>query len=198
MPWLSIASYCLIWERSWPPFSLLMVFFRPFKPRISDVMLSRLLLAAAALIMISTPSAAAWCSLYSDELPLFPGYFLFRFTSLFPPLWSPPPPPILLEMLICSVIWSQISSTQSLLFSRSKMPSQPIMMKSKLSCTLKVVISGSQTITLGLPPYFGRLASISPKVFDTLSLPGKTRSGPWTYKSFSPGWAAAFAKVYVL
>jgi hypothetical protein len=39
------------------------------------------------------------------------------------------------------------------------------------------------------------LASISPKVFDTESLPGNTLKGPCTYKSFSPGWVAAFAKV---
>jgi len=36
-----------------------MVFFRPLSPKINEVILSRLLLAAAALIIISTPSAAA-------------------------------------------------------------------------------------------------------------------------------------------
>jgi hypothetical protein len=56
-------------------------------------------------------------------------------------------------------------------------------------------MSGSQTITLGFPPYFGLLASISPKVFETESLPGNTLRGPYTYKSFSPGWVAALAKV---
>jgi len=35
------------------------VFFRPFNPRIKQVILSRDLEAAAALMMISTPSAAA-------------------------------------------------------------------------------------------------------------------------------------------
>ena len=60
---------------------------------------------------------------------------------------------------------------------------------------MKHFISGSQTITFGFPPYFGLLASISPKVFETESLPGNTLSGPYTYKSFSPGWVAAFAKV---
>jgi hypothetical protein len=67
---------------------------------------------------------------------------------------------------------------QSLLFKRSNIPSQPIIIKSKLSYTLKHLISGSQTITFGFPPYFGRLASISPNVFETESLPGNTLSGP--------------------
>ena len=35
-------------------------------------------------------------------------------------------------------------------------------------------------ITLGLPPYLGSLAAISPMVLDTLSLPGDTRKGPIT------------------
>ena len=33
-------------------------------------------------------------------------------------------------------------------------------------------------MTLGLPPYLGFLASMSPKVLDTESLPGKTLKGP--------------------
>lgn len=56
-------------------------------------------------------------------------------------------------------------------------------------------MSGSQTITAGFPPYLGRFASISPKVFETESLPGNTLKGPYTYKSFSPGLVAAFANV---
>ena len=60
------------------------------------------------------------------------------------------------------------------------------------------MISGSQTITFGLPPYLGLLASMSPKVFDTDKRPGKTLSGPYTYKSFSFGLAAALANVCVL
>jgi hypothetical protein len=67
---------------------------------------------------------------------------------------------------------------QSLLLSRSKIPSHPIIIKSKLSCSLKHLISGSHTITFGLPPYFGLFASMSPKVFDTERRPGKTRRGP--------------------
>jgi len=59
------------------------------------------------------------------------------------------------------------------------------------------LISGSHTITFGLPPYLGLFASISPNVFDTERRPGKTRRGPWTYKSLSPGFCAAFAKVCV-
>jgi len=43
---------------------------------------------------------------------------------------------------------------------------------------LKALISGSATITLGLPPYLGFLASMSPKVLDTDNLPGKTLNGP--------------------
>ena len=80
----------------------------------------------------------------------------------------------------------------------SKMPSHPIRKKSKLGFSLKLFISGSQTITLGFPPYFGRFASISPKVLDTERRPGNTLNGPCTYKSFSSGFVAALAKVYVL
>jgi len=36
-------------------------------------------------------------------------------------------------------------------------------------------MSGSATTTNGLPSYFLNLASISPNVLETLSLPGKTR-----------------------
>ena len=61
---------------------------------------------------------------------------------------------------------------------RSNIPSHPIMKKSKLSFNLKTLISGSQIITFGLPPYLGLLASISPKVRETESLPGKTLKGP--------------------
>jgi hypothetical protein len=82
-----------------------------------------------------------------------------------------------------------------LLDSRSKIPSHPIKKKSKLSFNLKTLISGSQIITFGLPPYLGRLASISPKVRETESLPGKTLNGPYTYKSFSSGVVAALANV---
>lgn len=36
-------------------------------------------------------------------------------------------------------------------------------------------MSGSEIITLGLPPYFESLASISPIVLETDRRPGKTR-----------------------
>jgi len=58
------------------------------------------------------------------------------------------------------------------------MPSQAMRKKSKLFFNLKVVISGSQTTTFGLPPYRCLFASMSPKVLETESLPGKTRKGP--------------------
>ena len=50
--------------------------------------------------------------------------------------------------------------------------------KSYFSETLKAFISGSAIMTFGLPPYFYFLASISPKVLETDSLPGKTLNGP--------------------
>lgn len=69
----------------------------------------------------------------------------------------------------------------------------PIMMKSCSSVILNDFISGSQIITLGFPLNFSSLASISPKVLETLiiiikfkfnilintdSLPGNTLRGP--------------------
>ena len=74
---------------------------------------------------------------------------------------------------------SQTKWTQSLLSSLSKMPSQPRMMKSKLLYILKAVMSGSAITTLGLPSYFSILASMSPKVLLTESLPGNTLYGPY-------------------
>ena len=43
---------------------------------------------------------------------------------------------------------------------------------------MNALISGSATITLGLPPNLVLLASMSPKVRDTDNLPGKTLNGP--------------------
>jgi hypothetical protein len=82
--------------------------------------------------------------------------------------------------VVYSAMRSQIESMMSLLVNCSNIPSQPIIKKSKLSFNLKVVISGSQTTTFGFPLYFAFLASISPKVRETESLPGKQRSGPYT------------------
>lgn len=93
-------------------------------------------------------------------------------------MYDPSIEAILFDKLIYSVTLSQTASIQSLLFSLSNIPSQPIMIKSKLSWILNDLISGSHTITLGFPPYLGLLASISPKVFDTESLPGNTLKGP--------------------
>jgi hypothetical protein len=70
--------------------------------------------------------------------------------------------------------------TTSLLFILSNIPSHPITIKSKFFYNLNDLISGSHTITFGLPPYLGLLASISPNVLDTESLPGKTLNGPYT------------------
>jgi len=41
------------------------------------------------------------------------------------------------------------------------------------------IISGVATTTLGLPPNFSLLASMSPKVLETESLPGNTLYGPY-------------------
>jgi hypothetical protein len=62
-----------------------------------------------------------------------------------------------------------------LLESLSKIPSQPITIKSWSDLISKAVISGSEIITLELPPYFVSLASISPIVLETDRRPGKTR-----------------------
>ena len=44
-----------------------------------------------------------------------------------------------------------------------------------LSSMLNSLISGIATTTFGLPPNFSLLASMSPNVFETDSLPGNTR-----------------------
>jgi len=75
---------------------------------------------------------------------------------------------------------SQMHLTASALESLSKMPSpehyynirqllHPNMIKSQSLVILKVLISGSAITTFGLPPYLGILASISPKVLETLT-----------------------------
>ena len=56
-------------------------------------------------------------------------------------------------------------------------------MKSCFLVILKDFISGVDITTFGLPPYFASLASASPKVLDTESLPGRTLKGP-TISSF--------------
>lgn len=176
-----------------------MVFLRFLRPKIKEVMLSRDLLAAASLRTISTPSAAAKCSLYwlFEWCLSLMSLFLSR---LFAFLLGAS---LLLKKAdgldeVCSMILSHTQSIVCLLLSLSKIPSHPIMIKSKLSWILNVFISGSQIMTLGFPPYFYLFASMSPKVLDTDSLPGNTLNGPYTYKSFSSGLVAALAKVCVL
>lgn len=73
----------------------------------------------------------------------------------------------------------QHSRRTSSVDSLSKMPSQPIIMKSwKLSCSLKCVISGVAITTFGFPPNCSTFACASPNVRETESLPGKTLIGP--------------------
>lgn len=74
----------------------------------------------------------------------------------------------------------------SLLLSLSNIPSQPSTIKSCSLYILNDFISGVATTTLGLPPYFSSLASISPNVRDTDNLPGRTLRGP-TITSFLLG-----------
>lgn len=82
------------------------------------------------------------------------------------------------RLVVWSAILSQIALKVSLFVSLSKIPSQPIKKKSKLSLSLKLVISGSHTTTLGLPLYLIFFASMSPNVLDTLKRPGNTLNGP--------------------
>jgi len=51
-------------------------------------------------------------------------------------------------------------------------------MKSSFSVIVKEYISGEHTIVLGFPPNSANLASISPNVLVTDSLPGKALKGP--------------------
>ena len=61
----------------------------------------------------------------------------------------------------------------------SKMPSQPSRRKSILSSISNSFISEIAITTFGFPPNFSLFASISPKVLETDSLPGKTLCGPY-------------------
>ena len=62
---------------------------------------------------------------------------------------------------------------------------QPRSKKSILSSILNSFISGIATTTFGFPPNFSLLASISPKVLETESLPGNTLKGPYMIFGFS-------------
>jgi hypothetical protein len=74
----------------------------------------------------------------------------------------------------------------SLLVSFSNIPSQPKRIKSCSLVTLKHLISGSQIVTSGLPPYLLSFDSMSPMVRETDNLPGSTRAGPFSAYYF-PG-----------
>lgn len=63
----------------------------------------------------------------------------------------------------------------------SKTPSHPTTMKSKYFSILNSLISGMAMVTLGFPPYFLNLHSMSPNVRHTDSLPGRTLNGPYNY-----------------
>jgi hypothetical protein len=61
----------------------------------------------------------------------------------------------------------------------SNIPSHPKTIKSHIfSSIVNYEISGTALTTPFFPPYFSTFASISPKVLETLSLPGKTLYGP--------------------
>lgn len=66
------------------------------------------------------------------------------------------------------------------------MCSHPRTIKSWFALILNESTSGTDITTFGFPPYRGNLASMSPKVRVTDSLPGKTRYGPKTVYSVSP------------
>ena len=66
----------------------------------------------------------------------------------------------------------------SLLESLSKIPSEERTMKSCSFWMRKHFSSGVAITTMGLPPNSGIFASMSPKVRETESRPGKTRMGP--------------------
>ena len=70
-------------------------------------------------------------------------------------------------------------------------------MKSKLSFKSKYLISGVEINTLGLPPSFGTLASISPKALETDSFPGINLKGPNTF-SFLLNEASVLYKHLIL
>lgn len=110
---------------------------------------------AAYLIMASAMAPLTWCTVL--------GVYVACLTSF-----------DLIELML-----SQHASSTCWLVSLSKMPSQPNTMKSwNSSFTVNYEISGWAIITPSLPPYLGCLASMSPKVRETESLPGITRCGP--------------------
>ena len=77
----------------------------------------------------------------------------------------------------------QTHEIDSLFSNLSKMPSQPRMIKSCSLTILNFLISGLWITHLGFPPRATILASGSPKVLATESLPGSTLSGPAKFNS---------------
>ena len=79
-------------------------------------------------------------------------------------------------------VWLTADQAESITFTelkRSKMPSQPRIMKSCLfSSIVNCEISGSAITTPGRPLNFYDFASMSPKVLETLKRPGNTLNGP--------------------
>lgn len=127
-------------------------FSKPYKPTITTVMLSRVFLKTASLIMFSV---------------------------------ARPQKSWIFENLDLSLAVSHTHSIISSLLSLSNIPSpilystvHPSIMKSLSFVSLNDRISGVEMIARGLPPYSGSLASISPNVLVTESLPGNTRCGP--------------------
>lgn len=68
--------------------------------------------------------------------------------------------------------------TDNSLLTVSKIPSLARSIKSWFFLISKLIISGYAITTFGFPPNYGILASASPNVLDTDSLPGNTLKGP--------------------
>lgn len=117
--------------------------------------------------------------IYSTAIPLYLWIFYAK-------------PRVLLSWTLFHTQW-RVSSFESL----SNIPSQPSTMKSCSPVILNWLISGVGITTFGLPPYFESLASASPNVLDTDSLPGRTLKGP-TIISFFEGSLASMLVVAVL
>lgn len=86
----------------------------------------------------------------------------------------------------------------SWLFSLSNIPSHPKIMKSWSGVISKVLISGVAIITFGFPPYWGNLASGSPNVLQTESLPGSTLRGPTTTSGLEPLFVGVIAVLWYI
>lgn len=85
-------------------------------------------------------------------------------------------PWLLYNFFICNLIKNTVTYKQKSDKVKQKIKRylHPKSKKSILSSMTNSLISGVATTTFGFPPYFSRLASISPNVLETLSLPGNT------------------------